>query len=760
MRPVCLFGQRLTIQVLEEETQGGPGAEEVLKGIEAFFCAAPLQKTGVALDIGAGCGEFALPFARAFPDWNIWCFEADPLAFDVLQTNIQQLGIKNVRAVLATVEVEEGDLAPEDASDRKPTGLPLQTLPPGLSEAIGDPDRSKGGAGIPAVFAKELNALSPTLARINAPESEAQIVGALADSSIDHFVGQLSSPIPSRLIHTRKARGKSLAYLPIEVGTDLALTRLEEFNELQPGLDVVVAMYNARAFITDCLESLVGAAPEDVNVIVVDDGSTDGCAQVVQEQFGDHPQVRLLSKLNGGCASARNFGRLHSDASHIAFVDADDLVDQDLFADLLELARYTGAEVVQGGFDLFFDQGPNATPGFEESYEQKTGLFSDYPQAELAGFSFCSIPSEVLLVGQPTIWRRVYRRDFLDSSNIWFPEHIRAFDDQLFQLLTLQKAVSVPAVSHVRYHYRQHPDQDIKQGDERFFYALETFRMVVKRGIQEGWGNFQPILRSFINTVNWSWEQLAPSLRPSFVTAAAELWVLLEKTLGEMAISELSEDSFKPPEFSSQIAHFRVKLSDCGTQYSWIYLDSFNMHVPMLKMSGQKLVKEKTVEPEAEPLPSPGDHASRAVSANRSLAHSGISNGDYIVLRTFRRGKPRYLDGITANQSVGLSRTLDFPFTGTRWQVFKSLDGSWVLKNQGQVENCLTVEDGLPVLRSLAGKGLRSSAHWEVFERKGKLGIATKGGQALTLSGNTLKVRELKPEEEPDAIWQIEKHDA
>src|SRR5690606_36653801 len=104
-----------------------------------------------------------------------------------------------------------------------------------------------------------------------------------------------------------------------------------------------------------CLDSLLAEATDDIRVIVVDDGSTDGSGDAVRDRHGDNPRLRLLHKENGGCASARNHGRMASDATHVAFVDADDMADPLLFPDLLDLARYTGAEVVQGGFRLLHE---------------------------------------------------------------------------------------------------------------------------------------------------------------------------------------------------------------------------------------------------------------------------------------------------------------------------------------------------------------------------------------------------------------------
>ncbi len=250
--------------------------------------------------------------------------------------------------------------------------------------------------------------------------------------------------------------------------------------------------------------------------------------------------------------------------------------------DLLELARHTGAELVQGGFDLLYAD-PDSEPRIEPSYEPAIPDLMHAQRHPFGDHTCFLAPAWLLIQGQPSIWRRVYRRDYLDNRDIWFPEHIRAFDDQIFQLLTLQQVNDVPMLDGVNYHYRQHSQQDIRQGDERAIYSLEMFRLMLKRGVSEGWNDFHPMLRSFVNTVNWSWSNLRADLRPTFVRGAAELWVYAQNTLGPAQFQGLPDNSFAPPDFSYHANVVRQKSKAMNGSYANVYMDSVDMHVAMVR---------------------------------------------------------------------------------------------------------------------------------------------------------------------------------
>ena len=561
-----------------------------------------LAASGVAIDIGAGFGSFAIPFAMQFPNWKIYCFEANPTVFSSLVENIVRHKLPNVIAMPFAVGGDDRD-APEQpeevriaiaeiasvyqqASDKLATLLPLRDFSRnlvnlGYAARGANPSADSNGFTAPTLSASFLKALAPRLLKILAPNSEISILEDLKDCEIDHIIGETWSYVPASLIYGQ-ARGLRQSWMP-RAGTPLlCLRRTINPMGVDSRLDVVVAMYNSGVYILECIAGILNGHSDEIRVLVVDDGSTDNAHELIESAYAGDARVKVLRKPNGGCASARNFGRMHSNATHIAFVDADDIPGRKLFSGLLELARHTGAEIVQGGFEMLYEDEVGQRR-VELSYEASDDIVRNAHRHSFGETTCHLLPSRYLIMGRPTIWRRVYRRDFLDNRKIWFPEHIRAFDDQIFQMLSLQAVANVPVLDGVNYGYRQHAGQDIRQGDERNFYSLEMFRLALKRGIADGWPDFEPVLRSFINTVNWITAKLRPELRPSFIKGAAELWVYSRKALGEEVFRTLPNSLFEPLDFPHYVATLEERLKTFDASYGWSYLDSFEMHVPMIK---------------------------------------------------------------------------------------------------------------------------------------------------------------------------------
>lgn len=345
------------------------------------------------------------------------------------------------------------------------------------------------------------------------------------------------------------------------------------------GLDVTVAAYNAKEHLIECATSLLCEGRDDVRVIIVDDGSTDGSGEMAARHFKRDPRVRVERKPNGGCASARNYGRLVSDATHIAFVDADDFVTPDFFADLYDLALYSGCEVTQGGFD--FHDIERKEP-FYPSYEENS--FKDYKRERFMDQPVIHLHAQDIIKGQPTIWRKVYRRDFLDAKNIYFPENIRSYDDYVFQLLTLTAARDILMMPEHLYHYRQHPGQDIKQGDERHFYMMQMFRTLLRRSIEEGWPNFRPYAQSIIDSINWSSTVVRPDLVDSFLIASARIVVAIHKVYGDEVVNPRLLDGVKHSDFMYHYTKELKLVERLPNGPHWAYTSGAFEHPDTIRM--------------------------------------------------------------------------------------------------------------------------------------------------------------------------------
>ncbi len=588
------FGQAVILDVGDDDFLRDDSLWRVREIYEPALASQILPASGRAVDVGAGFGSFAIPFALAWPGWEVVCFEPDAESFKTLVSNIARYDLsKRIRAVpiaVATIAGRPPKILEQAMRSGDPNAMAASAsarsfwqntkmpsfISPSTDQSWAEHAQEVSRETLPP---DALTALAPDLVKFTCPGNERALLEALEGTQTRVIVGECWTPPPTKTVFDMKA-DSSFVYVPL-AGTPLRLRKDSPPEGRRHGLDVVVAMYNARDYILDCVRGIVGSEERDIRALVVDDGSTDGCGDLVAKEYEKDPRVKVISKPNGGCASARNYGRLASDATHIGFVDADDVPDADLFPELLELARYSGAAVTQGGFDLLFDD--PGDPRRAASIEAAD--FADMPRTAFGSAEFFTLPWETVVVGQPTIWRRVYRRDFLDAKNVWFPEHIRAFDDQIFQMLSGYYAGTVFARDDVLYHYRQHPGQDIRQGDERMVFSLEMYRLVLRRAVTEGWPNFAPFAVSFFNTLEWTSTGIDPSLKDGFLRGAAELWVYMSKVFGPNALKSVDRTNDLDPVFGRTVTELSKRLGRFADSYAWAYLDAPSMHPDMVRAS-------------------------------------------------------------------------------------------------------------------------------------------------------------------------------
>lgn len=121
-------------------------------------------------------------------------------------------------------------------------------------------------------------------------------------------------------------------------------------NGKTPKVSIIVPMYNVGDYAHPCLHSLMAQTYENLEIIVVNDGSTDETPAICRALLAADPRATVLDKENGGLSSARNFGLAHATGDFAMFVDGDDLLDRWAVGHLVALAQETGAKLVTCGF--------------------------------------------------------------------------------------------------------------------------------------------------------------------------------------------------------------------------------------------------------------------------------------------------------------------------------------------------------------------------------------------------------------------------
>ena len=122
---------------------------------------------------------------------------------------------------------------------------------------------------------------------------------------------------------------------------------------MKPLVSVVVPVYNISEYVSKCLESVLSQGYENLEVIVVDDGSTDESGRICDEAAKRDARVKVYHRKNGGLSSTRNFGISKARGKYVALIDGDDFVKRDFVGAMVDAAEKSGAEVAICGYDEF-----------------------------------------------------------------------------------------------------------------------------------------------------------------------------------------------------------------------------------------------------------------------------------------------------------------------------------------------------------------------------------------------------------------------
>jgi glycosyltransferase involved in cell wall biosynthesis len=205
-------------------------------------------------------------------------------------------------------------------------------------------------------------------------------------------------------------------------------------------VSVVVPVYNCERLLKRCLESLVNQTLKDIEIICINDGSTDSSLKILQEFQEKDDRIILIDKSNEGQSKARNIGIDLAKGEFIAFVDADDWVDLYFYENLYNCANWYNADVAVGGIvrlNIFY-----------KKYYLKFDFLS-LTNDTREKFELCDVPKKSY------VWNKIYRTDKLRQSKVRFEEGI-IYEDVIFTpeiLCALKTLVTVPEVYY--YYWRR-----------------------------------------------------------------------------------------------------------------------------------------------------------------------------------------------------------------------------------------------------------------------------------------------------------------
>lgn len=258
-------------------------------------------------------------------------------------------------------------------------------------------------------------------------------------------------------------------------------------------VSVVVPVYNAEKYLGQCMDSLLNQTYRNIELLCVDDGSTDGSPDILKGYAGRDPRVRIFTKRNEGrgAASARNLGLENATGDYVQFLDSDDFFEPDMIEALVGRIGETDADVVIYRADRYDDRlgrvvGPYESIRLEHAPEKDPFCYRDCPE-------------RIFQVGDVIAWNKIYRRSLLMENGMRF-EPIAISDDQYIPAISLVLAERISCVDRCLLHYRfntGHSQMNAQPRHPEAAYAA-TFAIVNKMRECGIYGN---VRKSYLNMV-------------------------------------------------------------------------------------------------------------------------------------------------------------------------------------------------------------------------------------------------------------------
>ena len=257
----------------------------------------------------------------------------------------------------------------------------------------------------------------------------------------------------------------------------------------QVRVSVIMPVFNAAQYLPAALDSLLSQTLTEIEIICVDDGSTDGCLEILKQYRERDARVRIVTENNAGPSRARNNGLRRARGVYVAFMDADDFCESTWLEHVHALAEATQADIAVAGYDLY-----------RESIRRFAApIASEEAAAFAAGcaVSRSDLPDVLFQITDGYAWSKLFRNSFLREKALAFPEDVFMFEDAYFVATALSVADRLARCDEVLLHHRVYSDQ-VRNRTFPKHYAQVVDVFVRLRAFLVSHGMYLPLSASYL----------------------------------------------------------------------------------------------------------------------------------------------------------------------------------------------------------------------------------------------------------------------
>ena len=255
-------------------------------------------------------------------------------------------------------------------------------------------------------------------------------------------------------------------------------------------VSVIIPVYNSKQYLNQCLDSVVNQTLKDIEIIIVNDGSTDNSLEIIQDYSDNYKNIKVINKQNESCYKARNVGLKTAKGEYVAFLDSDDYIEFNMYEKLYLKANDTNADIVSSNYYIL------------ENNNLKVVDFSSSIKV-LEKTNNKLVGAENILL-DAVIWSRIFKRQMLIDKGIMFHSDIHTADDAFFHALTMLNANKIIYIPDVLYTYRISRNGSITTNlhNEFNFDCIKVSQRILEYAIQNKIEHFMPQIVAFVLRLN------------------------------------------------------------------------------------------------------------------------------------------------------------------------------------------------------------------------------------------------------------------
>lgn len=236
----------------------------------------------------------------------------------------------------------------------------------------------------------------------------------------------------------------------------------KEYDSASPFISVIVPVYNVENYLEKCLNSLINQTLKNIEIIIINDGSTDNSKNIIDKYTQKYKNIRSKTIKNKGVSHARNLGVELSKGEYVAFVDSDDYVNENMYEKMYIKAKTNDFDVISTNVNLIYK---NNTKKINAVFKQ------DILNNEIMKKRF-------LIDSYAVVWNKIYKKSLIKC--VKFNEHSNYCEDVQYLYEVLPLANSIGFVDDYNYNYVQRKNSLITTYDEKVYQVINNFNFLNK----------------------------------------------------------------------------------------------------------------------------------------------------------------------------------------------------------------------------------------------------------------------------------------